>query len=1005
MRARLLGCGLFAATLLAAGTPSARAADTGLDAYDVPATAANLEELRREGFDVGEARTGDRQEIVATSAQARKLRARGIRAELKRDAAGRSSRQEAERARKPDGSYDVFRPYFDATFVGKNPDGTPRDTIYEELVRFAEENPNLVRAQEIGRTANGKPIIALRVTKDVSQTPVRARPSVLFMATQHAREWIVPENLRRQIRYFVENYGRVDAVTELVNTRELWFVPVANPDGYDFTFTRGNRLWRKNLRELNGVPGTQPGDGVDPNRNFPASWGLDDEGSSPNPRSETYRGPGPASEPETQAIDRLFAQQDFAMLVNYHSAAELLLYGKSPYVEGTTPDDPIYRALSGTDTDPAIKGKAPEVPNAYDPDVSSELYTTNGDTDEYTYTRYEALSWTPEMDVADRSRGAVGEEGRAPSVFEFQDSEGDLQAAFEKNLPFAIDVARSADDPADPESHLGNTVADFEPKTFAVSYGAPQPVATLAKRKLGPVTVRWSINGGEEQSAPTQEFQGGERFGGGGAHFHEVRGVVTGAKPGDTVRVRFLAGGRTSSSFRYDQASDSDAPVLLLAAENQKGTSAYPALPAGGALAFDQPYAEALTATGVAFDTWDVDARGGAPDALGVLGHYKAVVWYTGNDLLTRSPGQPGGTGTAKFGNDVTLAVRSFMNEGGKLLYTGQNAAFAATSGVYGYNPQGEPPYCDSPNPLGDYTAPFNRCVLVSDDFLQYWVGAFRHTKAAGSTGPGDLAQDKAAVTARPLRLAAPFGTQPFTLNGGTSKDNQAHLSTALTTQSVVGERFKAQVFATFEGPGVLSPGDSGLVTGPGIATADSVYLAFGFEGITEASQRRAVMDAALKHLGVLAPSAPPPGDGGVGTPGGGGGAGGSGTPPRGTLPKPPTGRPRSPVPAFTLGAFRVNRAGSVPVTVRCRVAAGAAGCTGTVSLRSGRSVLGSTRYTLRAGQRRAIIVRVRRATLRTLLRRGRLRVDVRVSNTSGRARSTVITVRRATLKAPARTR
>ena len=53
----------------------------------------------------------------------------------------------------------------------------------------------------------------------------------------------------------------------LVNTTELWFVPVANPDGYDFTFTDGQRLWRKNLRDNNGDGEITVGDGVDLNRN------------------------------------------------------------------------------------------------------------------------------------------------------------------------------------------------------------------------------------------------------------------------------------------------------------------------------------------------------------------------------------------------------------------------------------------------------------------------------------------------------------------------------------------------------------------------------------------------------------------------------------------------------------------------------------------------------------------------------------------------------------------
>ena len=102
------------------------------------------------------------------------------------------------------------------------------------------------------------------------------------------------------------SYGTDQRITEIVNTTELWFVPVANPDGYDFTFEDGQRLWRKNLRDNNGDGVIAPGDGVDLNRNFPTRWGYDNEGSSPNPASETYRGTAPASEPETQALDALF---------------------------------------------------------------------------------------------------------------------------------------------------------------------------------------------------------------------------------------------------------------------------------------------------------------------------------------------------------------------------------------------------------------------------------------------------------------------------------------------------------------------------------------------------------------------------------------------------------------------------------------------------------------------------------------------------------------------------
>ena len=251
--------------------------------------------------------------------------------------------------------YTVFRSY-------SGPGG-----IKDEMVDFAAAHPQLVKLETIGHTVQGQKIIALKVTKNATTEPDGSRPAVLYNAAQHAREWITPEMNRRLLRYYVNNYGSNPEVKHIVDTTELWFVPVANPDGYDYTFTKGHRLWRKNLRDNDGDGVITSNDGVDPNRNFPAKWGYDNEGSSPAFTSETYRGTAPKSEPETQALDGLMNRIRFKFLVNYHSAAELLLYGVGWQVATPTPDDQIYEALAGDDADPAIPG--------YDPDIAAELVT------------------------------------------------------------------------------------------------------------------------------------------------------------------------------------------------------------------------------------------------------------------------------------------------------------------------------------------------------------------------------------------------------------------------------------------------------------------------------------------------------------------------------------------------------------------------------------------------------------------------------------------------------
>jgi murein tripeptide amidase MpaA len=802
-----------AITLVAFAAP-AQAAPSGLNAYSVKIDNGHATRLlAQQGFDITEGGGADRIEIVATAGQARALHKYGLDPQLKQTGFARTA------AIRADGSYQVFRPYWDHTYVGTvdgNPTSTARETLYEEFSRLANEHPDIVKPEIIGHSINGKPILALRITRDAREptNPDGSRPAAAYIATQHAREWIVPEQARRLAHLFIDNYGRSGAakdtnandiagltaseLTSLVNSREIWIVPVANPDGYDYTFTPGNRLWRKNLHDNNGDGNITIGDGVDPNRNFPKHWGFDNEGSSNDPATETYRGTGPASEPETQAMDALFRRVGFEFLVNYHSAAELLLYGTGFQVQTNSQDDPIYRAFAGTPTDPAIGSNPPGAPDRYLSELSSGLYTTNGDTDDTAHAVHHTLSFTPEMDVSDPARGGGN------SVFEFQDSEADIEQVFEKNIPFALDVAKSAADPANPVSHLGRDAPSFESHPFTVSFGNPQKVRVNVKRSLGPVTVHWTVNAGAEHTATTTEYRGGRRYGGDlDVYYHEMRGMVSGTGPGDHVKVWFEAGTQRSQSFGYDVRSDTGHEVLIMAAEDYSGK-------AGGSV--ESPayadrthpnyldyYKAALTANGITYDVYDVDAEGRtAPDPMGVLSHYQAIVWYTGNDTLIRAVGVPGGTGVGRLANDEILAVRDYLNDGGKLLYTGQNAAYAQVN-AFPFNPLGEPPYCDAANPGSPGSA--QNCIPLSNDFLQYWLGAYIHIDAAST---------KADASALPFHAPAPFGDMNFNVNGAGSADNQGHAYSMVTTSSILPAvqypQFSSGLATTFDRPPAFDP-------------------------------------------------------------------------------------------------------------------------------------------------------------------------------------------------------
>ncbi|MFQ6170633.1 M14 family zinc carboxypeptidase [Oryzobacter sp. R7] len=683
-----------AAVLALPAQPSlARPPDTEhLDAYTARVTSAQVADLVRAGYDVGGRKVvGDTLEVslVLTPGESRKLARQGVDISLTRVKGGRTVREMA--AAQAAGGYTVWRSY-------DEPGG-----IRDQMVAAAAANPSVAKLVTLGTTHQGRDILAVKLTQGANGIADGARPAVLFSATQHAREWISTEVDRRLMRWYLDRWRANDpAVKSLLQTTELWFVLVANPDGYQYTFDH-ERLWRKNLRDNDGNGVVSFGDGVDPNRNFPNHWGYDEEGSSSLPSSETYRGPAPVSEPETKALKWLLDRVRFEFQVNYHSNGQWLLYAEGWQVATPTADDPIYSAMSGNLDNPAIEG--------FHPGLSSDvLYVTNGETTDYAHATTGALAWTPEL-----SEGCDG------CGFVFPDDEALVQEEFLRNLPFAQSVARSAVDPANPKTVTGLTTKPFYldsddpykrglPGTqlsFGLSYGDPQPVAVIAKRSLGAVSAKYRVNGGPVRSTTTTEWAGGETTRPAAVHYHQVRGVVTGTRAGDSVEVWFEGGGQRSPSFTYRVVSDTGGRVLVVAAEDYTGAS--PVQTPGPHYA--RYHLDALRANGITADLYDIDARGRvAPDALGVLSHYDTVVWYGGDDVITRRAGW--GPGNAdRLALDELLEFRAYLDEGGTVVYTGDFAGeqYTGNVGTQLYDPKGE----IACNPLPAGVDP-RRCLVLA---------------------------------------------------------------------------------------------------------------------------------------------------------------------------------------------------------------------------------------------------------------------------------------------------
>lgn len=133
----------------------------------------------------------------------------------------------------------------------------------------------------IGRSVDNREIVAIHRS---GAGPIRAR--LVVIGQVHGNETAGMAVVRRL------------ATADLPAGLDLWLIPTANPDGLAAR-TRANA------------------NGVDLNRNFPASW------RASKPGTATYSGPARASEPETRTLTAFLDQVDADVTLIFHQP----LYG------------------------------------------------------------------------------------------------------------------------------------------------------------------------------------------------------------------------------------------------------------------------------------------------------------------------------------------------------------------------------------------------------------------------------------------------------------------------------------------------------------------------------------------------------------------------------------------------------------------------------------------------------------------------------------------------------
>ena len=232
-----------------------------------------------------------------------------------------------------------------------------------EMKALAEAYPDMVRPITLDEpTVEGRMVHGIEITTDAADVN-DGKPVFLHMGLHHAREWPAGEHTMEWAYELLQGYGSDAEITELVETTRTIIVPVVNPDGFTIsreaattdtfgTFSYDNK--RKNCKISANTPasfttGTCAANnagrlrGTDLNRNYGGFWGG--PGASTSWSSDTYRGDGPFSEPETRNIKNLVGSRSVTTLVTNHTFSNLWLRPPGVQATGEPLDEPIYKAL------------------------------------------------------------------------------------------------------------------------------------------------------------------------------------------------------------------------------------------------------------------------------------------------------------------------------------------------------------------------------------------------------------------------------------------------------------------------------------------------------------------------------------------------------------------------------------------------------------------------------------------------------------------------------------
>ncbi len=275
------------------------------------------------------------------------------------------------------------------------------DETYADAAQLAVDYPDLAEWLDVGNSwekGNGLAGHDMHVLKLTNANTSGDKPKLFVMSAIHAREYTTAETNTRFGEYLLENYATNADARWILDHHEVHLMLQSNPDGRVRAQT--GVLWRKNTNQ-SYCGQTSNSRGADLNRNFDFGWGCCG-GSSGNQCNNTYRGSAPGSEPEVDAVQEyvrsIFPDQrgpginDAAPLdatgvfIDVHSFSQLVLY-------------PWGNNFSAAPNQQGLRTLARKFAffNGYEPQQATELYITDGTTDDFAYGELGLAAYTFEL--------------------------------------------------------------------------------------------------------------------------------------------------------------------------------------------------------------------------------------------------------------------------------------------------------------------------------------------------------------------------------------------------------------------------------------------------------------------------------------------------------------------------------------------------------------------------------------------------------------------------------